>query len=77
MNLPSLSIQRPITTLMVVLSVIVIGAIAIWHIPLEYLPEFSSRRLRLGVSYPSSSPKEVEDLIARPIEEVMGTVKGV
>jgi len=63
--------------MMIVLSVVVIGAISLTRIPLEYLPEISSRHLRVRVSYPSSSPKEVEDLITRPLEEVMGTVQGV
>ena len=77
MKLAAFSVHRPITTLMAVLSVIVIGWISLSYIPLEYMPEFSSHRLSIYISYPSSAPKEVEDLISRPVEEAMGTVKGL
>ncbi len=77
MSLPAFAVRRPITTMMLVLSVVVIGAISLRLIPLEYLPEISSRHLRVRVSYPSSSPRECERLITRPLEEAMGTVKGV
>ncbi len=77
MNLPEFSVRRPITTLMLVLSVVVIGAVSLPLIPLEYLPAISAPFIRVRVMYPSSSPKECERLITRPLEEAMGTVKGV
>jgi len=36
MNLPELAVRRPITTLMILISMFVIGAIALQRLPLSY-----------------------------------------
>jgi HAE1 family hydrophobic/amphiphilic exporter-1 len=62
---------------MVIISIVVIGVISLYRIPLLYLPEISGNSLRVNVPYKSSSPQEVEDLITLHIEDVLGTVKHV
>ena len=39
MQLPRLAVTRPITTAMILISVLVVGGIAIVRIPLAFLPE--------------------------------------
>jgi HAE1 family hydrophobic/amphiphilic exporter-1 len=46
-------------------------------LPLEYMPSITFPAMYISVNYPSSSPEEVERLIARPIEEMMGTLSAV
>lgn len=75
MKLSTFAVKRPIATLMVVAGMVVVGVISWRHIPLLFFPEFSGSNLRIEVPYKSSSPAEIEDLITRPIEEIMGTVK--
>ncbi|MDA0747727.1 MAG: efflux RND transporter permease subunit [bacterium] len=77
MNLSAFSISRPITTVMVALSIVVLGAISLFRLPLEYLPDISFPVMYINVSYPSSSPEEIERAITRPLEEVMGTLSHV
>ena len=77
MNISTFAVNRPITTLMVILSIVVIGIISLYRIPLLYLPEISGHSLRVHVPYKSSSPQEVEDLITLHIEDALGTVKHV
>ncbi len=77
MNISTFAVKRPITTLMVILSIVVIGIISLYRIPLLYLPEISGHSLRVNVPYKSSSPQEVEDLITLHIEDALGTVKHV
>ena len=60
--------------LMVILSIIVLGLLALEGLPLAFMPNFSSDDVDISVSYVSSSPEEVERLITRPIEEIMGTL---
>ncbi|MFQ5674955.1 MAG: efflux RND transporter permease subunit, partial [bacterium] len=74
MNISEFSVKKPITTLMVILSIVVLGLLALQRLPLAFLPNFSSDSVRISVPYASSSPEEVERLITRPIEEIMGTV---
>ena len=74
MNISEFSVKKPITMLMIILSIIVLGFMGLQRLPLTFFPDISSSTLRISVPYTSSSPQEVERLIARPIEEVMGTV---
>lgn len=59
---------------MLLVSVIVLGSLGLQRLPLEYLPEFGSNRLRIDIPYRSSSPQEVERNIARIVEEAMATL---
>jgi HAE1 family hydrophobic/amphiphilic exporter-1 len=77
MNIPEFAVKRPITTLMIILSVLVIGWISLYRIPLLYIPEITGHTLRVNIPYKSSSPQEVEDLITLQVEDALGTVKHV
>ena len=77
MKISEFAINRPVTTTMAVLSVIVLGLLSLSRIPLVFLPDISRPYLRVHVSYQGSNPEEVERLITRPIEEIMGTVPGI
>ena len=74
MNLSKFSVLRPITVLMVTLSILVLGFLSLQRLPLKQMPEFSSSMLSVNVSYPSSSPEEVERNITRPLEEILSTL---
>lgn len=74
MNISEFSVNKPITMLMIIVSVIVLGILALERLPLAFLPNFSSDDVDINVPYPSSSPEEVERLITRPIEEIMSTL---
>lgn len=77
MKLSEFAVKKPITTIMTVISVIVLGVISLFRLPLEYMPSITYPAMYISVNYPSSSPEEVERLIARPIEEMMGTLSAV
>jgi len=77
MKISEFAINRPVTTTMAVLSVIVLGLLSLSRIPLIFLPDINRPYLRVHVSYQGSNPEEVERLITRPIEEIMGTVPGI
>ena len=77
MSLPRLAVHRPVTTAMLLLSVLVIGGIAAFRLPLAYLPEIDVPFIGVQVPYPSSNPQQVEREIAKPVEEVLATLPGV
>lgn len=74
MSMSDYSVRRPITVLMIALSIVVLGLISLDRLPLALIPDISSNNLRVSVSYPSSSPVEVERDITRPLEEVLATL---
>lgn len=77
MNFTDLSLRRPVTTIMVFISFVVIGIIASRMVPLEYFPDISFPGAYISVPYPNSTPEEVERNITRPIEEAIATISGL
>ncbi len=75
---PRFSINRPVTVLMTLLAVLVVGFISFRQIPVELLPQgFIPPFLGVYTPYPNSNPQEVEEQIAKPIEEQCRTINGV
>jgi len=74
MTLSEFSVKKPITVLMLILSIVVLGVIALDRLPLAYLPEISGSRLTVLVPYNSSSPQEIDQLITKPLEDILSTV---
>ncbi|MGM0546459.1 MAG: efflux RND transporter permease subunit [Bacteroidota bacterium] len=77
MDFTNLSLRRPVTTMMVFISFVVIGIIASRMVPLEYFPDISYPGAYVTVPYENSTPEEVERNIARPIEEAIATISGI
>jgi HAE1 family hydrophobic/amphiphilic exporter-1 len=46
-------------------------------LPLEMMPDMSFPGLNVSISYPSSSPEEVERIITRPLEDALATVNNL
>ncbi len=77
MSLTELSVRRPVTTIMVFVSLLVVGLIATRLVPLEFFPDISFPGAFVQIPYPNSTPTEVEEQVVRPIEEVLATISGV
>jgi HAE1 family hydrophobic/amphiphilic exporter-1 len=77
MKLSEQAINKPITTIMITLSVLVLGAISVTRLPLAWAPDLTWPSMIIYVQYPSSSPEESEREITKPLEEVMGTLAHV
>ena len=77
MNLTELALRRPVTTVMVFVSTILIGMISTKLIPLEFFPEMDAPFLRVELPYSGSSPEEIERQITRPAEEALATIPGI
>ncbi|MEX1369287.1 MAG: efflux RND transporter permease subunit, partial [Nannocystaceae bacterium] len=73
-----LSLRRPITMMMVLLSAIVLGFVALARIPLELIPSgFSPPFMSVSVPYPDATAKDVEEKITRPIEAAVATTPNI
>ncbi len=77
MNLPSLAVRRPITTVMILVSILVVGGIALVRMPLAYLPQVDIPFIAVQIPYPNSNPTQIEKEITKPVEEVLATLSGV
>lgn len=77
MNLPAASIGRPVTVLMVTLAAVLIGAIAFTRLPIDLMPEIVYPTISVRAEYPGVAPEEMENLVARPLEEALSSTPGV
>ncbi len=77
MTLAELSLRRPVTAVMFFVSLVVIGLIAAFRLPLEQFPEVNVPFLLVSLPYPGSTPQEVERTITRPAEEALATLPAI
>ncbi|MBL8767116.1 MAG: efflux RND transporter permease subunit [Planctomycetes bacterium] len=71
-------IRRPVTALMILISIFVLGVIAYTRMPLMLMPDgVSDATLEVSVSVASGSPLETVDKITRPIEDELRTMPNV
>jgi HAE1 family hydrophobic/amphiphilic exporter-1 len=77
MTVAEFSLRRPVTTIMFFVSMLVIGLVAAFRLPLEQFPEISFPFVGVQLPYPGSTPTEVERTIIRPVEEALSTMPGI
>ena len=77
MSLPTLAVRRPITTIMALICVVIIGGIAMSRMRLAFLPEVDAPFIGVQIPYPNSNPWQVEKEIVKPVEEVLATLSGI
>ena len=62
---------------MVTIACVLFGLVAATRLPVELLPELSYPSITVSTDYADAAPTEVEELITRPVEELVGAVPGV
>ncbi|MBN2384630.1 efflux RND transporter permease subunit [bacterium] len=77
MTLPELAIKRHVTTLMIIVSLIVLGLVSLSRLPLAFLPDFERPDLFVEFPYANASPDQIERMIIRPAEEVLGSMRNL
>ncbi len=77
MSIAELSIKRPVSAIMLFVSLTVIGLIAAFRLPLESFPEVSPPFIFVQLPYVGSTPEEVERTVLRPVEEALSTMSGI
>jgi len=71
------AIKRPVTIVMIFVSMIAVGLVAARLLPLEYFPALDIPFIGIQIPYQGSTPQEVEREITRPVEEVLATLSGI
>jgi HAE1 family hydrophobic/amphiphilic exporter-1 len=71
------SIYKPITMLMVLLTVVVFGIYTYRMMAVNMLPDFTIPVVTAVVVYPGASPEELESTIIKPIEDQVELIDGI
>ena len=77
MSLPQLSVNRPVTTVMLTLIVIILGGLGFMNLQQEMMPELDLGIAVVIASYDGAGPEEVENLVTVPLRNALGTVSNL
>jgi hydrophobic/amphiphilic exporter-1 (mainly G- bacteria), HAE1 family len=71
------ALRRPVTTLMSVAAIALLGLVGAKLLPLEQFPDVTFPFMGVTIPYPGSTPEETEELITRPVEDALATLAGI
>ena len=74
MNLSKLAIKRPISVLMAVMVVLVLGTVSFLRLPVDLFPDMDLPMAIVWTEYEGAGPEEVENMVSRPLEEAIGSL---
>lgn len=77
MDFSKISIDRPVTTVMMVLVIILVGTVSLMGIPMDLLPEIELPVAIVYVQYPNAAPEEVETMVTIPLEQSLASVSNL
>jgi len=77
MRLTQICIERPVTTFMFFLAVLLLGLISLKELSVDLLPDLSYPRFSIITQYAGASPGEIESTITLPLEAAVSTVPGL
>jgi HAE1 family hydrophobic/amphiphilic exporter-1 len=76
-KLSETSVRRPVTVLMIVFIVLILGFVSFTRIPLDLMPEMDIPVAVVSTAYTGVGPQEIENLITKPIEQSVATVQNL
>lgn len=76
-RLADFSIRYPVTICMLFVCFVVLGLVSLTKIPLVLTPEVNFPFIGVWVPYPNGTPGQIQESIAKPLEEALSTVPHV
>lgn len=77
MNLSKIAVERPVTTTMVFLAILVMGVVSLMRLPIDLFPEIEPPIISVVTSYPGAGAADVEQNLTEPLESVLATVSDI
>ncbi|HAC16815.1 MAG TPA: multidrug transporter AcrB [Bacteroidetes bacterium] len=77
MNLSKIAVERPVTTTMVFLAILVMGVVSLMRLPIDLFPEIEPPIISVITSYPGAGAADVEQNLSEPLESVLATVSDI
>ncbi|NLV42670.1 MAG: efflux RND transporter permease subunit [Candidatus Hydrogenedentes bacterium] len=72
-----IAIRRPVTMVMIFLTIAVFGLRSYQQLPINLMPNISYPSLTVRTEYEGAAPEDVEKLVTRPLEEMLSIVGGL
>jgi HAE1 family hydrophobic/amphiphilic exporter-1 len=77
MNISEIAIKRPVFTVMVTLALMVLGFMGLSRLGTDLFPDITFPVVVVNVPYPGASPREVEQLVTKPLEDAIVSLNGI
>ena len=77
MGLTRIAINRPLTILMFILGLVIMGAVSFTLLKVDRMPALSVPFVNISVSFSGAAPQDVEDLVVKPIEQAISGISGI
>jgi len=77
MRLARFSIDRPVTTAMFTLAVVLLGLVSLRRLSVDLLPNVSYPKLSVVTQYPGVAPEDMETLVTAPLEAAVSRIPGL
>jgi hydrophobic/amphiphilic exporter-1 (mainly G- bacteria), HAE1 family len=77
MNIIRLATRRRVSIAMFTLGLLLFGLVSLSRLDISLLPDLAYPTLTVRTDFTGAAPAEIENLITRPVEEVVGVVRGV
>jgi HAE1 family hydrophobic/amphiphilic exporter-1 len=77
MNFTSLFINRPVTTTLIMLGILIFGISAFFQLPVSDLPNVDYPAISVSASLPGASPETMAAAVATPLEKQFSTIAGI
>ncbi len=77
MNLYTAAVKRPVIVMIGLITLVSVGAISAYKLPIEFLPQVEFPFIGVFVPYRNSHPDYIQRNIAKPVEEVLSTLGDV
>jgi HAE1 family hydrophobic/amphiphilic exporter-1 len=77
MKLPEFAVNRRVSTAMIALILVVVGAISFTRLGLDLFPDLEYPTVSVITTYRGAAPEDIENTITKQIEQVVSSVNGV
>jgi HAE1 family hydrophobic/amphiphilic exporter-1 len=77
MQIHELSIKHPVTVLMCVLIVLVLGGVSLSRLAVALMPDIDIPMAMVSTTYAGVGSEEIESMITKPVESVLSTVNNI
>jgi len=76
-NFSTFFIKNPITTLILMMILVILGLRSFFQMPLELFPNIEFPVVVISTAYPGAAPAEIETLVTKPIEDAVAGINGL
>ncbi|PIQ24923.1 hypothetical protein COW36_06090 [bacterium (Candidatus Blackallbacteria) CG17_big_fil_post_rev_8_21_14_2_50_48_46] len=76
-NISEWAIRRPVSTVMLIVCLLVLGFMSYTNLPVELFPDVSFPIVSISTTYPGASAREMETLVSKPLEDAVSALNGI